>query len=196
MFLRDFNGSRIIQSAAMFSVQTDACTEGGGVYFNGDFFYVNWSVDMPSFLDEHINVKGFLCIFLAICRWGIHLKNKRFICFSDNKSALSWLNKGTSRNPMAMLICRCLFWFTDSLNCSLVAKCLPGKRNVVADTVSRLHDPNTLGHLYDMLPFLQCEHFNLFSLSRHMSMWLIFYRWLSGGLFGKRDGPTARKGVG
>lgn len=121
---------------------------------NGDYFYVNWQIDLPAFSAEHINVKEFLTIFIALCRWCGHLCNKKVIIYSDNKSAVSWINKGTSHNMIVMFACRLLLWFSASFNCSIKAIYLRGRNNVRADTCSRLHDPDKFSLLYCVLPSL------------------------------------------
>lgn len=142
----------------------------------GDYFHVNWALDLPYVVGEHINVKEFLCMFLAVCRWGSFWKDKRVIIYSDNSSAVAWLNKGTSRNPSAMAVCRLLFWVTASLDCSLTAKFLPGKNNIIADAASRLHELGKFNELYQIEPPLQYETFHVENLFRHMSPLFIFFQ--------------------
>ncbi|KAK3739566.1 hypothetical protein QZH41_006376 [Actinostola sp. cb2023] len=36
---------------------TDACPVGGGGFFRGDWFYINWDTDQPRLADVHINLQ-------------------------------------------------------------------------------------------------------------------------------------------
>jgi hypothetical protein len=57
--LLDFHGSCSFSCdviAPSFVFASDACLEGGGAHLLGDWFYVNWVVDFPSFVGAHINV--------------------------------------------------------------------------------------------------------------------------------------------
>ena len=57
-FMHSFNGmSLIINKGPDVIVHTDACDVGAGGYCEGDYFYCNWSVDLPAVQDSHINFK-------------------------------------------------------------------------------------------------------------------------------------------
>lgn len=179
-FLRTFNGTRLIQDPKpITSIQTDACNTGAGGYYDGDYFYVNWQIDTPLFECAHINVKELLAVYFAVCRWSSVLANKRVIIYTDNKSTAAWVNKGSSRNKLSMMILRVLFWICASVNVSLKAIYLPGARNVIADTYSRLQERDKLTLLYDLIPSytLSCETFEPCSLAYHMSLNFIYSRW-------------------
>ena len=90
------------------ALQTDVSSEGGGCFYNGDHFYINWALDLPVCATEHINVEEFVAIFLAVFRWCHNFWNKKVIVYSDDPSAVSWINKGTSRNPLIQFMCRIL----------------------------------------------------------------------------------------
>jgi hypothetical protein len=49
---------------------TDTCLVGAGGYFRGDWFHVNCLSDLPSVVNENINVLEFYCVKLAAERWG------------------------------------------------------------------------------------------------------------------------------
>lgn len=122
---------------------------------------------------QHINVKE----LVAICRWCEQLQNQRVIIYTDNKTAASWINKGSSRQDISMFVLRIIFWFCAFYNFSLKCVYFPGVHNVVADTCSRLHEPAKLGKLYDLIPSLQFEPFSIQELNKHMSLPFIFSRW-------------------
>ena len=196
-FISVFNGSCKIQDQRpLTSLQTDACTEGGGAYFMGDYCYINWVIDMPQFALEHINIKELLIIFLAICRWGSVFQNRHVLEHCDNKSAVSWINKGSTHTGMAMVIIRVLFWVCALLNCTLRAIYLPGDRNRTADTCSRLHEHGKLSMLYSIAPSLQFTDFNMTELSNHMSSNFIRFRWNQCIRAAEGSWCAEREGVG
>ena len=145
LFMETFNGTGQIQDPRpISSLQTYASSEGGGGFYNGDYFYINWALDLPVCATEHINVKEFVAIFLAVFRWCNNFLNKKVIIYSDNASAVSWINKGTSRNPLIQFMCRILFWISAMNNCAFSARYIPGKQNSIADACSRLHELDNL----------------------------------------------------
>ena len=47
-FMSLFNGKTRLLQESRTTVYTDACGEGAGAYFNGDWVYANWIADDPS----------------------------------------------------------------------------------------------------------------------------------------------------
>ena len=53
-----FNGTvACIDASSTATVVTDVCSEGGGAFFDADFFYVNWAIDYPEYSEHNINYK-------------------------------------------------------------------------------------------------------------------------------------------
>lgn len=123
-------------------------------------------------------LKEFIAIFLSVCRWSKYFVNSKVIIHSDNSSAVSWINKGTSRIPLVQFMCRILFWISALYNCVISAKYLPGKQNNIGDACSRLHEPGQLTKLYSLVPSLQHDNFSIATLLSHMSLPFIFARWI------------------
>jgi hypothetical protein len=119
---------------------TYACTNGGGGHFGIDWFYVNWAVDVPELKEAHINVKELMSVFLAASKWAHLWSGLHIIVRSDNMSAVSAINKSTSRSVQLLPIVKELFWLTVKFNFKLSAVFLPGKLNILADHISRLDD--------------------------------------------------------
>ena len=119
---------------------TDACLVGGGAYYAGDWFYCHWQTDCPSMADAHINCLETQTILMAAYRWahlwsGCHL---RVSC--DNTTSVAAINKGTSKSPVIMACLRQLFWLSVKFDFKITAHYLPGSKNHLADTISRLHE--------------------------------------------------------
>jgi hypothetical protein len=81
-FMKLFNGkTHILDNKPISPLQCDACFDGGGATFLGDFFYINWDLDMPDVAPLHINWKETIIIVIAIFRWVSLLQNKRVIIY-------------------------------------------------------------------------------------------------------------------
>ena len=159
------------------NLHTDACSEGCGGVYNGDYFYINWKLDLPDMYGWHINFKETFAIIAAAFRWGHLWKNKRVLVYSDNTTAVSLINKGSTKNCEVMKALRSLFWLSAVFNFSLCAVFLPGKDNSLADACSRLHDKGQLSRLYGLMPSLSLTSFCVSDLSHHMSPLFLFSRW-------------------
>ena len=152
-FLKIFNGkTKFLDDKPITSIQCDACTEGGGATFLGDFLYINWKTDMLDVYPLYINQKEIIIIIVAIFRWASLLQNKRVIIYTDNMTAKSVINKMSSKNSSVMVYIRFLFFMQAYYNFSIFAVHIPGKVNVLADTISRLHECDRLSQVYAMLP--------------------------------------------
>ncbi|XP_069136902.1 uncharacterized protein [Argopecten irradians] len=137
-FLQTFNGkSLLLEKRAVTSIYTDACDEGAGGHWGNDWFYTNWSADIPTSLHMHINEKEVLAVCLAAHYWAPAWANKRIIVFSDNMVTVSSINKCTSRNSTVMHFLRYLFWLSARFNFHLSSTHIKGKHNCLADCVSR-----------------------------------------------------------
>ena len=179
--MKIFNGKTyILDSKPVTSLQCDACSDGGGATFLGDFLYINWALDMPDVAPLHINLKETIIIVIAIFRWVSLLQNKRVIIYTDNVTAKSVINKMTSRNPIVMVYIRLLFFLQAVYNFSFFAVHIPGKHNTLADAISRLHEKDKLSQVYDLLPVNEIGLFSGYDLLNHMSYKFYISRWLCG----------------
>ncbi|CAG2223080.1 unnamed protein product [Mytilus edulis] len=151
-FMSVFNGTvKFIDFKPITSLQTDASSLGGGGYYNGDYFYVNWAIDFPVFRKEHINIKETLAVVLSVLRWGHLWQNKTVIVLTDNMTTKCILNKGSTKNNVLMSLLRDLFWLSARYNFDIKGKFLSGRCNIIADAASRLHEEGQLSRLYDIL---------------------------------------------
>ena len=161
-FLVTFNGrSLLLDQQPIECVFTDACKEAAGGSFGSDWFYFNWSQDLPVPETLHINEKEVLAVVLAAQRWAPLWCNKHIIIYSDNSCTVASLNKGSSRNLLVMkclIAIRKLFWLSATFNFHLTSKFIAGIHNVAADSASRLHLP---GYLEILLPFTSYTPLNL-----------------------------------
>ncbi len=131
---------------------SDACSTGGAAFFAGDWFYSNWFKDFPQVEDMHINLKELFAVVLATRRWAHAWKDLHIVVYTDNQTTQFLLNKGTTKNDTAMTWLREMFWWSALYNFKLSARFIPGRLNVVSDTLSRLHDRHFQRTLLQVVP--------------------------------------------
>ena len=153
-FISTFNGkAMILDHIPITSVFTDACKTGGGGVYNQDWFYANWQADYPFVAHLHINEIEAFSVVLASLRWAHLWQNKQVIIYSDNMATVHCINKCTSRNKLLMSYLRQLFWKSAKYNFHLKALHVEGRRNILADCISRLHETRSfITFLHGCLP--------------------------------------------
>ena len=120
---------------------SDACEHGiGGYIING----AAWRFELPPHLIGmfSINLLEFIASFLTI-EFSLSYKTKhnyphRILCFTDSSSALGWLfkaNFNTVTHPLHDRVARELAWFCTKNNVSLFGQHIPGKNNIIADSL-------------------------------------------------------------
>ena len=99
----------------------------------------------------HINHKETLAIETAAARWAHRSANHRVFLYCDNQAAVGIVNKGSCRDTFLMQSLHRIFWLSAKFNFRLKVIYYPGVVNVVADAVSRLHEPRGYEELYSIL---------------------------------------------
>ena len=114
---------------------TDASDAGWGAYLGSDHLSDLWSPDVSLFL---INHQELLAVFLAI-RSFLHLLQGRSVSlFTDNTSALSYPRKeGGTRSSTLNSVAQEIFRLCESNDVRLLPQFVPGRLNVLADSLSR-----------------------------------------------------------
>ena len=80
----------------------------------------------------------FYPVSLALEIWGGLLKNRCILFFTDNEALVSVINKQSSKDCDAMIMVRHLMLKCLQFNILFRVKHIAGKRNVLADFLSRL----------------------------------------------------------
>ena len=171
-FLQVFNGQRpFLSTQPTTDVETDACLLAAGAYFRGDWLYHNFPLDCPAIAGLHINHKEVVAQILTAFRWGHVWKNQHVIIHCDNVAAVHIINKGTTAHPFIMHLLRQLFWLSAIHNFRFTAVYIKGHLNTVADSMSRLHEPEKClafySHLLRDQPYQPADHT---PLDHHMSL--------------------------
>ena len=150
-FGKVFNGSLpMLDLCPASPVCIDACLEGGGAFYSGDFFHIPWRV-WPGASEKHINYKEVLTLEPAAVRWSHCWRNKRIYVYCDNQAAVGIINRGTAKDPFVMDSLRRVFWLSAVHNFRLKAVYYPGSHNVLADAASRLPDAHAWQRLRQAL---------------------------------------------
>lgn len=163
-FFHHFNGRRpFLCQQPIADVQIDA-------YFQGGWFYHNFTLDSPELAGLHTNYKEVLAANFAAFRWAPCWRNQQVVIHSDNASAVHIINKGSTAHPIIKRALRQLFWISAMHDFRFTATYIQGKLNVLANAVSSLHQPTQClsfyKHLCELMPQPQAH---TLSLSHHMS---------------------------
>ena len=114
---------------------SDASRKGWGATLEGLNLAGEWS---PSDQRLHINMLELKAIWLALQEVLPQVRNKVVAVFSDNMTALSYLQKqgGTKSWSLFRLVQQILLWMEDN-DIRLIPQFIQGVRNSVADALSR-----------------------------------------------------------
>ncbi len=139
-FLVVFNGVRWFRPTSHWpNVYVDASLRGGGMAWQGDWAFIDWSSETPALAEAHINIKEIMVITMAVRRWAPFWRNASVTIHTDNMTAKAAVNKGTVRCKSAMAFVREIFWWATLFGFKIKAVHIPGVRNTLADAISRLH---------------------------------------------------------
>ena len=180
-----FDGKQMfLDNIPVVDVETDACFEAAGGFSQGDWFYYHFGAESAALAGLHINHKEVLAVVAAAERWGHCWSNKHVIIYSDSTTAI--VNKGTTHSPIVMpYLCR-LFWLSAIYNFRITARHVPGKENVIADPISRLHSLCYLflacTQLSNFLPFTLLSRQYLLYHIPYGSALFLYFRYMYPGV--------------
>ena len=140
-FLKDFNGKSFFHDRRfLFSerlrLYTDASGSiGYGALLGRSYFYGKWP---ESWKGHNITTLELYPIVVAIVLWGPGLANKNLELMTDNSALVSIINKQTAKEKHVMCLIRKLVLYCLKFNLCCSARHVPGARNLIADSLSRL----------------------------------------------------------
>ena len=150
-FMCIFNGAMpMVDNRPTTPVFIDSCEIGAGAFYKGDIAYMPWTA-WPAATNLHINFKETLTLEMAAVKWAPLWTNRKVYIYCDNQCAVGIINKGSTKNPIVMSSLRRLFWLSACYNFKLQAIYYPGKNNILADAISRVHQPNGYSRLCTIL---------------------------------------------
>ena len=138
-FLEGWNGISMIpygdSRPADVVVHTDASGAlGCAAWWQNGWFQYSWPLEWRT---THISPKEALPIVLACAVWGKVWSNKKIQVYCNNAAVVISLNAGSSKDQWTMHVIRCLFFIKVSFGLTVTISQIPGKENILADTLSR-----------------------------------------------------------
>ena len=149
-FIEDWNGLSMMQHSqrqhADIILTSDASGSWGcGAYYGVHWLQYPWS---PLTRDFNITAKELLPIVLAAAVWGRDWEHRSVLCRCDNEAVVHIINTGTSKDPIAMGLMRCLYFIAAKFKLLISASHLAGNLNTHADALSR----NNASHFVSTFP--------------------------------------------
>jgi hypothetical protein len=133
------------------NVYTDSCADAGGAFCHGYWLYAHWARDVPRLAPHHINVKELAAVILAAQTWRHAWAHHHVVVHTDNRVTEALINKGAARNITCLYLLRHLASLAILNNFTISASYIPGNDNIIADAISRLHEPGKLLTLCNIL---------------------------------------------
>ena len=130
-------GIPLVIPAPDFHLFSDASHSGWGAHLEPLGLEVQGLWDVAS-QDLHINNLELRAVFLALQHFQSHIYNSCVMVASDNSSVVAYLKKqgGTHSPSLCMLVWKHLYW-CHHRNIHIQVRHIPGKLNVLADSLSR-----------------------------------------------------------
>ena len=94
-----------------------------------------------------------LNILVTLRTWGYQWKNKALTIHCDNQEVVNISNTGYTRDMTLAAIARNIFMLIAQFDLEIITIQIPGKKNTVADLLSRQHEhPQRLHKLTQVMP--------------------------------------------
>jgi len=134
-----WNGLPLLKPVPNVTLLTDASDFGWGAVIQGGqsargFFSVEEAT-------RHITYKELYAVHQALLRFPVELSQRSVDLRVDNQAAIAVVNKGASRSPVLMDLCRTIQVRMRELKIYCRATYIRSKDNVEADRLSRVTDP-------------------------------------------------------
>ena len=132
-------GVPLVKSAPAMTLYMDASLAGWGAFLTGQTASGVWTLE-DSLL--HINVLEMKAAILSITAFLPSLIGKEVCLATDNSTVVAYLNnQGGTKSPDLCLLARDFLLSCQKNNILMSVRHIPGRINVVADSLSRIHKP-------------------------------------------------------
>jgi hypothetical protein len=120
---------------------TDAAASiGMGIYMDGKWAQARWGKHFPNETrGNNITFLEYFPILVALHIFKDKVKNKRVLFHCDNAAVVEIINKHTCKCPRVMDLVRSLVLQCMKINTEIKAKHIPGIKNIIAYSISRLN---------------------------------------------------------
>ncbi|XP_046544816.1 uncharacterized protein LOC124255024 [Haliotis rubra] len=117
------------------TLYADASNSGWGAHVNEHQVQGLWSQQESNL---HINCLEMLALVKALSHWSWNLHQKNIMLVTDNSTVVAYINKqGGTKSHRLLQITKELFKIADSMKSHIKARHIPGKVNILADSLSR-----------------------------------------------------------
>jgi hypothetical protein len=168
-FLSVFNGVVYYSDSAKEHVSVDACNKGAGTFWQGKWNYVVFERDQRAASTLHINYKEICAVVHAVDKWSHLWEGKTVVVHTDSLVAKGILNKGWCKDSYVNRLLRKMAFKCARQDISLQAVHVPGSLNIMADTISRLHERGKACLLLQLLSHWHHGSVPFSKISDHMS---------------------------
>ena len=140
-FLSGYNGkSFFINDFWLNSSKLNLFTDASGALGFGSIFGKHWCYGKwpNDWAYRNIAILEFFPIVLSLYMWGHEMENQCILFFTDNEALVHVINKQSCKDKVLMFFVRRLVLICLKYNIVFKAKHVPGSKNVLADSLSRL----------------------------------------------------------
>ena len=132
-------GVALLHPVPSLTLYTDSSLQGWGAFLEGKSVSGVWSLVQQQ---EHINLLEMRAVLLALQHFKTLLVSKAVVLATDNTTVVAYLqNQGGTRCYTLFLLCKEILLLCLLSHIHLVVRHIPGTFNVLADCLSRFHNP-------------------------------------------------------
>ena len=132
-------GVALLHPVPSLTLYTDSSLQGWEAFLEGKSVSGVWSLVQQQ---EHINLLEMRAVLLALQHFKTLLVSKAVVLATDNTTVVAYLqNQGGTRCHAHFLLCKEILLLCLLSHIHLVVRHIPGTFNVLADCLSRFHNP-------------------------------------------------------
>ena len=144
-----------------------------GAFYEGEWAYSVFQTDLPAAAKLHISYKEVWAVVQVVRLWAPCWRSRSVVFHTDSTVTQAIINKGRSKNPYVNSLLRKLAWECAMINCRISAVHVAGSFNIMADSVSRLHE-GKINELVQLLSYYHLGRQPVIERNQHMSKSALF----------------------